>query len=107
MCGTFRSHHYPPTVVWTHSNDCVAIYTHVSYACLGFGAVRHPTVKTFCDETRGISSILYSRRARNMFAAASVQRAQNTRDPETLDSARKAVAPRHHVTNTTVFLVHF
>ena len=32
VCGTYVPHHYPPIVVWTHSNDCVAIHTHVGYA---------------------------------------------------------------------------
>jgi hypothetical protein len=32
VCGTYVPHHCSPIVVWTHSNDCVAIHTHVGYA---------------------------------------------------------------------------
>jgi hypothetical protein len=31
VCGTYVPHHCSPIVVWTHSNDCVAIHTHVGY----------------------------------------------------------------------------
>jgi hypothetical protein len=31
MCGTYVPRHCSPIVVWTHSNDCVAIHTHVGY----------------------------------------------------------------------------
>eukprot|EP01047_Picozoa_sp_COSAG01_P001535 COSAG01_NODE_35_length_34814_cov_128.883624_24_plen_97_part_00 len=31
VCGTYVPRHCSPIVVWTHSNDCVAIHTHVSY----------------------------------------------------------------------------
>jgi hypothetical protein len=31
VCGTYVPHHCSHIVVWTHSNDCVAIHTHVGY----------------------------------------------------------------------------
>ena len=31
VCGTYVPHHCSPIVVWTHSNDSVAIHTHVGY----------------------------------------------------------------------------
>jgi hypothetical protein len=31
VCGTYVPRHCPPIVVWTHSNDSVAIHTHVGY----------------------------------------------------------------------------
>ena len=31
VCGTYVPRHCSPIVVWTHSNDCVAIHTHVGY----------------------------------------------------------------------------
>ena len=31
VCGTYVPRHYSPIVVWTHSNDRVAIHTHVGY----------------------------------------------------------------------------
>eukprot|EP01047_Picozoa_sp_COSAG01_P013299 COSAG01_NODE_620_length_14784_cov_49.916718_4_plen_183_part_00 len=31
VCGAYVPRHYSPIVVWTHSNDRVAIHTHVGY----------------------------------------------------------------------------